>query len=134
LILEPLGFSLGRRQQCREAPGDGHLIRRGPRAADPRASNQPALKGGAHGRGVGTRLIEQSKYETLGLVDQRRQQMFAVHLYMTHPERNALRLRQRFLRLLGQLVDVHGDVLPRRDADSSSSMWSSRSSTSPIAA
>ena len=133
-ILEPLGFSLGGLQQRRQAPGDRHLTRRGARAAHLRPPIQLAFQVRAQGRGVGARLIEEPRYETLGLVDQRHQQMFAVDLDMTHPGRNALRFGQRLLRLLGQLVDVHSDVLLRREADSSSSMRSSRSSTSPIAA
>ena len=97
VVLEPLGFPLGGLQQVRQPSGDRHLARRGARAAHLRAPVQLAFQVRAQGRGVGARLIKQPRYQTLGLVDQRHQQMFAVDLDVTHPGRDALRFGQRLL-------------------------------------
>ncbi|GFG99080.1 hypothetical protein MTIM_49590 [Mycobacterium timonense] len=90
VVLEPLSFPLGGLQQVRQPPGDRHLARRGARPAHLRAPVQLAFEVRAQCRGVGARLIKQSRYETLGLFDQRHQEMFAVDLDVTHPGRDAL--------------------------------------------
>ena len=55
-----------------------------------------------------------SGHEAFGLAEQRKHQMLAVHFLMRMFAREALRVLQRLLRFLGQLVELHGVNLTQR--------------------
>ena len=57
--------------------------------------------------GVDVGLQQQPWHETLGLPQQRQQQVLAVDFGVAEAQRDRLRVVQRFLRFLGQAVRVH---------------------------
>ena len=65
------------------------------------------LQVGSQPAGVHARLPEQPGRQSVGLVEQGKQQVLAVHLGVPETQRLGLRVVQRFLRLLRQPVRVH---------------------------
>ena len=134
LVLEPAGLALRGVQQPGQALGDEHLARRGAGARDLGAAGEFGLDVAPHRVRIRPDGGDQAGYEALGLVEQGEQQVLPVDLGVPQTQRLGLGVVECFLRLLGQPVHVHGVLLERRKAVSSSSMRSSRSSTRPIAA
>ena len=141
LVLEPAGLPLGGVEQAAEPLGHEHLAGRGPWAGHLGPAPELGLQVGAERARVGAGLLEQPWRQPVGLVDQGEQQVLAVDLGVAEPQRLGLGVLQRLLGLLGQTVEVHGrsSLLAgswewARSARSRTSMRSSRSRTSPIAA
>ncbi len=135
LVLQTFGLAFGALQQPRQPLRDEHLAGRRARARDPGPPAELGLDVDAQPIGVGARLVEQPGYEPFGLVEQGEQQVLAVHLGMAEPQGLGLRVVQRLLRLLRQLVRIHERSPPTRsDAASRTAMRSSRCSTRSSAA
>jgi hypothetical protein len=139
LVLESPGLAFGPVQEPGEALGDHDLPRAGARSGGARPLGQIGAQVGVQRLDVGAGLRDEPGHQALGLVEQRDEQVLAVDLGVAEPHRDALRLLQCFLGLLGEPVHVHGVCsLPgcplRRSAASNCSIRSSRSSTRPMAA
>ena len=138
LVLEPARLLFGRVQQAVQPLRDPDLPRVHARAGDPGTPGELRFQRRAQPVGVRAGLGEQPGSDPLRLVEQRQQQVLAVHLGMPETERLRLRVVQRLLRFLRQAVRVHGHLpgrraaCPRRAA-SSTAIRSSRSVTSPMA-
>jgi hypothetical protein len=133
LVLEPLRLALRGVQHAAQPLRDEHLAGCRTRAADLGTAGQLPLRVPTQGRNVGVRAGKELGHESVGLVEQRQQQVPGVDLRVPEAQRRGLSVVQRLLRPLGQPVGVHARVPPSRVA-SNSSMRASRSSTSPIAA
>jgi hypothetical protein len=97
LVLEPLGLPFGGVQQARQPLGHEHLPGGRSGAADPRPAAQLGFHLGTQRVGIGTGRGQQAGYQSLGLVEQRQQQVLAVDLGVPEAERLGLGVVQRFL-------------------------------------
>jgi hypothetical protein len=62
---------------------------------------------------VDLRAFEEPRYETVGLLEQRDQEMLGLDLRMPVAESPCLRIVERLLRLLRQPVRIHFQLLDR---------------------
>ena len=106
LVLQPLGFGLGgfrdlakarRERRLRSAVGRGLLRQLGSQLI-------------GDGLRLDRHLAEQGRHDAVGLVHERQQQMLGIDLRMVALLGEPLRRQDRFLRLLGVLVQVHAFV------------------------
>jgi hypothetical protein len=119
LVLEAPHLRLGVLQHLRERAGHPHLAAR-PGPAHARPGGEAALDVRLEGGRGDARPLEQPRHETVGLRQERQQEVLDVDLGVAVAERPGLRVVQCLLHLLGQQVGIHAITSGGREARSGS--------------
>ncbi len=103
LVLQPLGFGLGGLRDLSEARGERRLRS----AVGGGLFRQLGAQLVGHRLRLDAHLAQQRRDDAVGLFDERQQQMLGVDLGVVALLGEPLRREDRFLRLLGVLVQIH---------------------------
>ena len=108
VVLHPAGLLLGLDDRFGKLAGEVDLAGFIARSGHAGALAQLGFEGLDHAVDRDVHLGEQAWNQTVGLLQQRREQVLAPHLLVPEGHGLALRSGQRFARLLCELVHVHG--------------------------
>ena len=131
LVLHALGLGLGRTQDLVDARGDVHLTAGRARPRDAGQLVQRLLQARRQRRRADPRLLDHARGHAAVLAEQREGQMLDLDLRLAVALREALRLADRLLGLLGQSVRIHISVTSRFGVDGGSGPRRASSRSSP---